>query len=43
MLYSLKRFELFYIIHTISHVQKRNTELADSPKIPQKCHSKVKA
>ena len=30
MLYSLKYFELFYIIHTISHVQKLNTELAGS-------------
>ena len=42
MLYSLKYFELFYISHTISHVQELNTELAGSPGTPQICHSKVK-
>lgn len=43
MSYSLNYFELFYIIRTITQAQKLHTELADSPKSPQKFHSKVKA
>lgn len=42
MLDSLKLLELFYIILTISHAQKRNTELAGFPNAPQKFHGTVK-
>lgn len=41
MPYSLKYFKLLYLICTISPAQKLNTELVDSPKTPQKFHSKA--